>query len=753
MRPRTIATMVFVCVAILTQYLAYQRYLIAVNDELDKVARELNAVKERLQTSLTYSLSACKTLAFLVKNYGIPSDFDSVAIEILESNRYIDALELTTGGMITHVYPLKGNEAAIGYNILEDSARNQEAFKAIEKNEIFFAGPFELKQGGLAVVGRLPIKKDGKFLGFSAALIKLETLLKASGLDPDNSDEFYYQLSKINPATLEEEFFLPLADLPQSRRAISVEVADGEWRLLVAPKNSNIFVSNALGFSVLGFLLSLTAGAFTWYLTRQPEKLKRLVEIKTYALAASEKYFRSLIEKSSDAIVLLNESGKVIYQSSSTEKISGYTPTEVSLLNTQDLIHPEDVSKYIDTFDHLVERDGTTIYLTQRIRHKRGYYIWIECTFTNLLRDPDIRAIVCNYHDITDRKEAEQAILLEKNFSDSIINCLPGIFYLYNSHGKFIRWNSNFEKISGYAAHDISQMHPLDFFPDDEKDLLKERIESVFTTGFADVTAHFYTKDKRHIPYYFNGMKVSFYGIDYLIGVGIDITDRVRAENELRKQNIEIQELTAYIERVREEERTRISREIHDELGQQLTGLKMDVSWIRKKTNNESSSVAEKFSEMTGLIDEAMKTVRRIASELRPGILDDLGLIPAIEWQTREFEKRTGIKCNLHTLLNDLDVERELSTNIFRIYQEALTNVARHANASSVETTIENTDGNIRLTVRDNGDGFDSSVANGKNSLGLTGMRERARLFNGNVTIEGKGLKGTVVTMNVPLKK
>lgn len=751
MRPRSVAAIVFVGVAILTQYLAYQRYLIAVNDELDKVARELTDVKERLQTSLTYSLSACKTLAFLVKNYGIPSDFDSVARGIIESNKYIDALELTTGGTITHVYPLDGNEAAVGYNILEDSTRNAEAFEAIERNEMFFAGPFELRQGGLAVVGRLPIVKNDQFLGFSAVLIKLHTLLNAAALHTDSSAAFYYQLSKINPFTMEEEFFLPQMDVPQSARAVSVEVPDGAWKLVVASKNQNIFVRHGLPFSVLGFMLAATAAALTWNLARQPEKLRRLVEIKTHELGVSEKYFRSLIEKSSDAIVLLDHEGKVIYQSSSTEKISGYSPKELPLLNTRDLIHPDDVGQYFATFNRLIAQPGATIYLTQRIRHKQGRYIWIECTFTNLLHDPDIGLIVCNYHDVTDRIVAEQEIITEKNFSDSIINSLPGVFYLYDRHGKFVRWNRNFETISGYDSNEVSRMSPLDFFHADEKELLSEKIETVFTQGSAEVVANFYTKDKRKIPFYFNGMRASFNGITYLIGMGIDITDRVKAENELRRRNEEVQALTAYIERIREEERTRISREIHDELGQQLTGLKMDVSWILKKVDTQNESVQEKFTDMLALINDTMKTVRRIASELRPGILDDLGLIPALEWQATDFEKRTGIKCTFHTTMNDFSPERELSTNIFRVYQEALTNVARHADASSVETAIERVDGYIRLTVADNGKGIGTGDTQEKNSLGLTGMKERARLFRGNLTVEGRKPKGTIVTMMVPV--
>jgi PAS domain S-box-containing protein len=751
MKSFLLAFIVFACTAMLTQYLAYQRYLIAVESEREKVFVEINAVKERLKTSLSYSLSATQTLAFLVKEYGVPANFSSVAKEIIASNKYIDALELTNGGEITHVYPLQGNEAAIGYNVLNDSLRVAEANRAIEKKELFFAGPFELKQGGMAVVGRLPIFIDNRFLGFSVVLIKLSTLLKAAGLDTLESKDFYYQLSKVNPFTRQEEFFLPQIAPYHQDQCASIEVPDGEWKLYVTSKAGMQLFYPVITLSVLGLVLSFTGALFAGHLARQPEKLKRLVEAKTILLASSEKYFRSLIEKSSDAIVLLDATGKVLYQSHSTGRITGYSLAEVQSLEGIELIHPDDRQEDFTMFSRLAQSPGAVESRTHRFRHKDGHYLWIEGTYTNLLNDEHIKAIVYNYHDITDRKRAEQEIVLERNFSVSIVNSLPGVFYLYDRQGKFMRWNKNFEIVSGYNADEISTMHPLDFFDVDEKDLLVERIDSVFNTGHGDVMAHFYTRGKKKIPYYFNGQKATFDNVDYLIGMGIDITERVKAENELRKRTEEIQKLTAYMERIREEERTRMSREIHDELGQQLTGLKMDASWITKKITAEEKLIHEKLVGMIGLIDETMKTVRRISSELRPGILDDLGLIPALEWQTLEFERRTGIESKFQSFITDFHPERELSTNIFRVYQEALTNIARHANATKVQTVLEQVNGYITLIVEDNGQGFDMKDIEKKNSLGLVGMKERARMFNGELIIDRKMPRGTVVILSIPM--
>ena len=232
-----------------------------------------------------------------------------------------------------------------------------------------------------------------------------------------------------------------------------------------------------------------------------------------------------------------------------------------------------------------------------------------------------------------------------------------------------------------------------------------------------------------------------------------DISTRKKAEEENSKTTEQLRQLTYRLQNIREDERTRIAREIHDELGQQLTGLKMDISWIDKKIASQDQVLQKRISDMTSLIDDTIITVRRIATELRPSILDDLGLISALEWQTQEFEKRTTIKSNFKNNTIDFNPERELSTTIFRVYQEALTNIIRYAKATFVETTIETTDDYVTLIIKDNGCGFDVDEVKNKNSLGLVGMNERALLFNGNLIINSQKSKGTTISLKIPLFK
>ena len=626
-KPILIGIIVFLVLTIVTQLLTYHRYLRNQDQVLQKIDQEADFVKDKLQEALSFSLSATKTLAFLVEEYGVPKDFASSAKEILEANKYIDALELTREGVITHVYPLEGNESALGYNILNDPATRKEALKALEKKELYFAGPLTLKQGGQAVVGRLPIFQENNFLGFSVVLVKLSTLLKAAGIDSLQNKNFVYQLSKVNPTTGKEQFFLPATIPHEERHVATVEVPDGEWKLYVMQKHKEVIPFDVLGFALLGLVLSVTAGVFAGYLIRQPQKLNDLVKEKTSQ--------------------------------------------------------------------------------------------WIA----------------------------------EKNLSEAIINSMPGVFYLCDRNGNYIRWNKNLEMVSGYATEELKLMHPLDFFRGDEVQRIKEKISQVFDDKGGEITASVFTKDKKKIPYYFNGRRIDFNGVEYLVGVGMDISDRIDIETKLRERTEEIQKLTAHLEKIQEEERTRIAREIHDELGQQLTCLKMDAAWIGKKISHEEKLIHQKLSSMLSVIDDTVKSVRRISSELRPGILDDLGLIPALEWQSQEFEKRTGIRSVYKSYVNEFNSSSNISTNIFRVYQEALTNIARHAQATFVETTLEETESQLVLTVRDNGLGIDKAEASVKESFGLIGMRERALLFDGELSIEGKSQKGTVVTLRIPLLK
>jgi signal transduction histidine kinase len=222
---------------------------------------------------------------------------------------------------------------------------------------------------------------------------------------------------------------------------------------------------------------------------------------------------------------------------------------------------------------------------------------------------------------------------------------------------------------------------------------------------------------------------------------------------ERRQLDERLRALTGRIEAVREEERTAMAREIHDVLGQSLTVLKMDVAWLnRRQPGVDRDGVLEgRLSAMSKMIDEVINQVRRIATQLRPGVLDDLGLAAAIEWQTRDFSQRSGLDCSFACNVAEARFERELSTALFRILQETLTNVARHAHAQRVDVSLLEGEGHLRLQVRDDGAGMSPDATARRGSLGLLGMRERAQRLGGTLAVTSAPGAGTLILVDVPL--
>lgn len=230
--------------------------------------------------------------------------------------------------------------------------------------------------------------------------------------------------------------------------------------------------------------------------------------------------------------------------------------------------------------------------------------------------------------------------------------------------------------------------------------------------------------------------------------------ERRRAQEQLRESHEQLRALSVYLQHVREEERTRIAREVHDELGQALTSCKLDLSLLANKLPKNLSPLKDKAKALSAHIDATIQTVRRIATELRPGILDHLGLIAALEWQANEFQTRTGIKCDVRTDLHEPVLTADLATAFFRIFQETLTNVIRHAGATHVMVHLKEAAGRIILEVKDNGRGIPPDEITNPRSMGLLGMKERAALLGGSFKIGlTPGGKGTAVTVSIPYRR
>jgi PAS domain S-box-containing protein len=464
------------------------------------------------------------------------------------------------------------------------------------------------------------------------------------------------------------------------------------------------------------------------------------------ALKASEERYRTLVEQAVDAIVLNDASGKILDVNTGSVKLLGYTKEELMKMNLPDILTKEEVQTRPVQYDVLQKGEST---VRQRIMKKKdGSVIQTEVRSQQL---PDGRFLSV-IRDLTERIKAQEHIQKEKELSDSIINSLPGLFYLIDESARYIRWNKLKEEISGYTAGEMSRMSSLDLFEGEEKELVRQRIKDGFANGTTDVEAHLITKKGKKILFYFTGIAIEYEGKRCLMGTGIDISARKKAEQELEESYEAIRKLTEHLQNIREEERAHIAREIHDELGQQLTILKMDISWITKKIGVQDEPVKARMKELLVMLDETVKSVRRISSELRPSLLDDLGLTAAMEWQLTEFEKRFEIKTNFKSDDTEIKLSESVKTALFRIMQESLTNVARHSKAKKVTVSLNRKKNNsIVLSVVDNGVGFDKQNAIGKKTLGILGMQERTSMIGGTYEISGKPGKGTRVVVTIPL--
>ncbi len=772
-----IGLITFIVLEALFGILGYQRFLIVKEANQKETQTFLNKVRSDMNELLEEGKSATNTLSFFIHKDEKVNDFDSIASFLIAANKNFDALELVPGGVIEKVYPLVGNERLLGYDILKDSTRNKEALKAVEKKRFFYAGPLQLKQGGVGIVGRMPVFKNGVFWGFSAVVIKLSSLLRATGIDNPNQSGYYFQLSKINPDTRAEDKFMPPLPFANRNEVFSVYMPDEEWQLSAVPVNAEKGYTNIYLITILGFFCSSILGFFIYVIAKRPEKLNELVRLRTLSLQKNEAKYRSLIEQASDGIVLINAAGNIIEVNNSVCLLTGYEAAELVGKSIEDYLLVDDlkmqplrikelmdgnniiyerriqkkdctiidvevnskmagpnnfigfirditetkqakalleqseikyrslfeqasdgviitdltgkivevnssicnmgnytvnemIGKHVNDFMPLEDiagiplrieellqgrtllyerrmqrKDGTIIDveinakmtscktligfirdITERkraalelellneryelISHATSDVIWDHCLVTNetvgndnlynlfgLTRGKDkinhevfaskihpddleqfaatiqkafkeqagfvveeyrfktqddtykhffdrasIRynkngepeRILGIMQDITARVKSEQKLLKEKELSDSIINNLPEVFFLVSREGKFLRWNKNLEMISGYSNDEITGLNPYSLFPEAERNAVLEKVENVFVHGEDSVECNFLTKDFKTIPSYITGIRINYEGEVCLMGFGIDFSEKIASEEKLK---------------------------------------------------------------------------------------------------------------------------------------------------------------------------------------------------------------------------
>ncbi|MDQ2863898.1 MAG: PAS domain S-box protein, partial [Bacteroidota bacterium] len=388
-------------------------------------------------------------------------------------------------------------------------------------------------------------------------------------------------------------------------------------------------------------------------------------------------------------------------------KTIGYTRKELLKMNVADFdveFSPDEIKQ-----NFIKVAAGNVLELETKNRKKDGSVIDVEVVLTEMEIDGEIYFASFG-RDISGRKKAEQQILSEKQLSDSIINSLPGIFYLYDINGKFLKWNKNFEMISKYSAAEIEHISPLDFFDDDEKTILTKKINTVFRTGTEQIEAHFFTKDREKISYFFNGSRAQIDGKICLIGMGIDITEINKAREALRLMEQEVlnqkvqeqKKITRAVIQAEETERNYIGCELHDNVNQILAGTKLYLTMAGKND--------EKIRGLLGyplaLIDSSISEIRALSSKYvtPPGKIDLKELAKNL---VEALNKNTSIKTTFNFSFSDQIMDEQLKLNLYRIIQEQINNILKHAAPTAVAISLKGWGNAIHLVTTDNGKGFD----------------------------------------------
>lgn len=517
------------------------------------------------------------------------------------------------------------------------------------------------------------------------------------------------------------------------------------------------------------------------------------------ALRESEELYRALIDTSPDAITMTDLQGKVILCSNQTAQLHGYeSPEALFGMNVFDRIVPEHREKALMNLRKTLET-GSVREIEYDIIRKDGSRFPAEISAA-LLRDAtgNPKAFIGISRDITERKhmEAEQVYqtrlhrfrsetLLLFNRQDSIeeilqkgVEIILGYFdvacaqiWTLNSGFELKAHAGSTEMCATSAKCTIVGRAIANEAKTENKAILKNSLAGDALVGDTSWARQCGIVACAALPLFVEsrmvGVLVVFSkvplleptlspltGATFTIAQGIV---RREAEQELRASQEQLRALASHLQVIREEERTHIARELHDELGQTLTAIKMDHSSLaRDLLEGGGTSVipfVERISLMSKIIDQTVAKVQDIALELRPDVLDDLGLLEAVEWYSEEFQRRSAIRCHLHLPEKRFAVDDKMSTSLFRVLQEALTNVARHSGATTVDVTLLRTHEEIALIVRDNGRGIGEVKRESRESLGILGMSERVSSFGGALEIIGVPGEGTMVSVKIPLQK
>jgi PAS domain S-box-containing protein len=472
-----------------------------------------------------------------------------------------------------------------------------------------------------------------------------------------------------------------------------------------------------------------------------------------------------IVESAMDAIISVDETQRVVQFNAAAERIFRW-PRNAVIGQRLEMLIPE---RYREPHRGHVERFGATA-VTSRSMGSQMVLAGLRATGEEFPIDASISQHVENgrklytviLRDVTERVRAEELLARSEARLRGILDSAMDAIITVDEHQHIVLFNHAAEEVFG-CPRDQAIGAPLAWFiPERFRGRHTEDIKRFGDThsgsrrmggGVGARVVMGLRRNGEEFPIEASISQNSQGGQRFYTVILRDVTERAKAEEALRRSREELRQFSIAANTLREQEKSRVARELHDELGQSLTALKIDVGWLKERLASQGGEVAAKLASMQVMLDGTVGSARRISADLRPLMLDDLGLVAACDWLASNFGERTGVNCELTMGGDDLDLPDPYATAVFRVLQESLTNIAKHAEATQVEATLDRDGDEVTLTVRDNGKGFDPGAPRKPNSFGLLGLRERAYLLGGEATIESMPGKGTTIQMQIHIEE
>jgi len=477
------------------------------------------------------------------------------------------------------------------------------------------------------------------------------------------------------------------------------------------------------------------------------------IKVET-TLKESEIRFRSLFENSLLGISTTDPDGNLLQVNHSYARMYGYENPEVMLKEVTDVGKLYANPKEREEVLRILKRDSFIESMEVKVmrRDRSQFSVLVSASE---IRNAEGKVIFnqATHLDLTELRKTEDEVRKASLYTRNLIEASLDPLVTINSEGKITDVNLSTEEITGVPREKLIGSDFADYFEDPGR--ARNGYKIVFSKGVVkDYPLTILHKSGRKIDVLYNATlyKNEAGEVEGVFAAARDITDRNKMEVELRNSKELLERLNQHLLEVRENERNQIALNLHDDLGQKLTAINLDIAWLKRRIGVQSKTVQEKFEEMTCMIKETIESLKETSSLLRPAILFDLGLVSAIKSQLAYFEKQTGIKCHFYYEPEEFKLSDRLSLIFYRILQESLTNIARHSCASKTDVDLHILNNKVEMLIEDNGTGIEKSKVNSFRSMGLAGMKERVKSAHGNITISGERGSGTRIKVLIPLK-